>query len=158
MRRLPPGLYFEPTDEELVFHYLKSKIFSRKLPSISMILDINVYQNDPWNLPGNCDQKDKYFFSSNCQNQTTKSGYWKESESDKKVLPSLSDGIEGLRKTLVFYEGKSPNGSQTDWSMYQYRLVSSETTASNYSSQNNEEEIGDWVLCHVFNNKNRSME
>lgn len=86
-------------------------------------------------VSGNCDQKDKYFFSSNCQNQTTKSGYWKESESDKKILPSLSDGIEGIRKTLVFYEGKSPNGSQTDWSMYQYRLVSSETTASNYSSQ-----------------------
>ncbi|KAG5035775.1 hypothetical protein JHK87_010685 [Glycine soja] len=60
--------------------------------------------------------------------------------------------LPGLRKTLVFYEGKSPNGSRTDWVMHEYRLVSLETIASN-SSQNYANEIGEWILCRIFMKK-----
>jgi hypothetical protein len=67
-------------------------------------------------------------------NRSTNSGYWKASGSDKKVSVSSSisnGGIAGIRKTLVFYKGKSPNGTRTQWIMHEYRLVSVETTACN---------------------------
>ncbi|RDY04673.1 NAC domain-containing protein 83 [Mucuna pruriens] len=161
--RLPPGFRFQPTDEELVFQYLRCKIFSCQLPA-SIIPEINVSKYDPWDLPGNCDDQERYFFSSkeakyrngNRMNRTTNSGYWKATGSDKKISSSVSNGIVGLRKTLVFYQGKSPNGSRTDWVMHEYRLLSLDTTAST-SSQNYVNEIGEWVLCRIVMKK-RSIE
>lgn len=86
---------------------------------------------------GNCDGQDRYLFSykeakyrnGNRMNRTTNSGYWKATGSDKKVSSSVSNygSIAGMRKSLVFYEGKSPKGSRTDWIMHEYRLVSLET-------------------------------
>lgn len=49
--RLPPGFRFQPTDEELVFQYLKCKILSYPLPA-SFIPHLNVCNYDPWDLPG----------------------------------------------------------------------------------------------------------
>ncbi|XP_061360897.1 NAC domain-containing protein 83-like [Gastrolobium bilobum] len=161
--KLPPGFRFQPTDEELVFQYLKCKIFSCQLPA-SIIPEINVCNFDPWDLPGTCDQQERYFFSfkeakyrnGNRMKRTTNSGYWKATGADKRISSSISNGIVGIRKTLVFYEGKSPNGSRTDWVMHEYRLISLETTPCN-SSQNYANEIGDWVLCRIFMKK-RSTE
>ncbi|WJX41101.1 hypothetical protein P8452_28506 [Trifolium repens] len=163
--KLPPGFRFQPTDEELVFQYLKCKTFSYQLPA-SIIPEINVCNYDPWDLPGNHGEQDKYFFSAkeakyrngNRMNRSTNSGYWKASGSDKKVSVSSSisnGGIAGIRKTLVFYKGKSPNGTRTHWIMHEYRLVSVETTACNQSFYGNE--IGDWVLCHIFMKKRSNI-
>ena len=70
-------------------------------------------------------------------NRTTNSGYWKATGSDKRISSPVSNiGIAGIRKALVFYEGKSPNGSRTDWVMHEYRLVSVETTACSPSQVN----------------------
>ena len=50
--KLPPGFRFQPTDEELVFQYLRRKIFSCPLPSSSDIIpEINLCKYDPWDLP-----------------------------------------------------------------------------------------------------------
>lgn len=56
-------------------------------------------------------------------NRTTVNGFWKATGSDRKIV-SLSDPkrIIGLRKTLVFYMGRAPRGSKTDWIMNEYRL------------------------------------
>ncbi|XP_054807461.1 NAC domain-containing protein 83-like [Prosopis cineraria] len=148
--RLPPGFRFQPTDHELVFQYLKCKIFSLPLPA-SIIPDLNLCNFDPWDLPGNSDEEERYFFSpkgakyrnGNRMNRTTISGYWKATGSDKKITSSSrNNDIVGIRKALVFYEGNSPSGSKTDWIMHEYRLV----TASSSKS----EEVGDWVLCRIF--------
>ena len=67
-------------------------------------------------------------------NRTTKCGYWKATGSDKRISSSTcNNGIVGVRKTLIFYEGKSPKGSRTHWVLHEYRLVSVETGAANSS-------------------------
>ncbi|KAE9610163.1 hypothetical protein Lal_00006281 [Lupinus albus] len=157
--RLPPGFRFQPTDEELVFQYLKCKIFSYPLPA-SIIPEINVCNYDPWDFPGNWEQQERYFFSSkeakyrrgNRMNRRTISGFWKATGSDKKISSSTSscDSIVGIRKNHVFYKGKSPNGSRTDWVLHEYRLVNIE---NNYVS-----EIGDWVLCRLMMKKRSVIE
>ncbi|XP_018498698.2 NAC domain-containing protein 83 [Pyrus x bretschneideri] len=156
MTRLPPGFRFQPTDEELVFHYLRCKVFSCPLPA-SIIPEINVCLYDPWDLPGDLEQE-RYFFSNreskyrngNRANRVTSSGYWKATGVDKKIASSRKNNIVGKKKTLVFYKGKSPNVSKTDWVMHEYCLVNVETTASIHTTENALTPKGNWVLCRVF--------
>ncbi|KAA3475721.1 NAC domain-containing protein 83-like [Gossypium australe] len=143
LRKLPPGFRFQPTEEELVFQYLKCKAFSFPLPA-SIIPDLNICNFDPWDLPGELGEE-RYFFSmkeakyktGNRINRATASGYWKATGSDKQII-SRRNQVAGMRKTLVFHMGKPPHGLRTDWIMHEYRL--------NYLNHGMEK----WVLCHVF--------
>ncbi|XP_054792477.1 NAC domain-containing protein 83-like isoform X1 [Prosopis cineraria] len=160
--RLPPGFRFQPTDEELVFQYLKCKVLSCPLPT-SIIPEINVCNYDPWDLPGNCEEQERYFFSykeakyrnGNRMNRNTKPGHWKATGSEKKISSPTNNNknnncsFSGVRKTLVFYEGKTPNGFRTNWVMHEYRLVIAETSGHNSTHLNHGSEVGDWVLCRI---------
>lgn len=70
--------------------------------------------------------RDRKHGSGGRPNRTTENGFWKATGSDRKIV-SLSDPkrIIGLRKTLVFYKGRAPRGSKTDWVMNEYRLPDS---------------------------------
>lgn len=159
--RLPPGFRFHPTDEELVVQYLKRKVLSYPLPA-SIIPEVEVCKSDPWDLPGGCEQE-RYFFSTrevkypngNRSNRATSSGYWKATGLDKQIVSSRSGHQPvGMKKTLVFYRGKPPKGSRTDWIMHEYRLINAHSSdpQTKLSPQEN------WVLCRIFlkkrNNKN----
>ncbi|AES77175.1 putative transcription factor NAM family [Medicago truncatula] len=145
--RLPPGFRFHPTDEELVVQYLKRKVFSFPLPA-SIIPEVDLCKSDPWDLPGDMEQE-RYFFSTkeakypngNRSNRATNSGYWKATGLDKQIMNSKTHEVAGMKKTLVFYRGKPPHGSRTDWIMHEYRLTSSH---SNPPLNEN------WVLCRIF--------
>lgn len=145
--RLPPGFRFHPTDEELVVQYLKRKVFSFPLPA-SIIPEVDLCKSDPWDLPGDMEQE-RYFFSTkeakypngNRSNRATNSGYWKATGLDKQIMNSKTHEVVGMKKTLVFYRGKPPHGSRTDWIMHEYRLTSSH---SNPPLNEN------WVLCRIF--------
>ncbi|KAK2662292.1 hypothetical protein Ddye_000866 [Dipteronia dyeriana] len=160
--RLPPGFRFQPTDEELVFQYLKSKIFSCSLPA-TVIPHINICRYDPWDLPhaGNMEQE-RYFFCNNEAkyrngnriNRTTASGYWKATGVDRQIVSSSSrnnnnNQMVGMKKTLVFYRGKPPHESRTDWIMHEYRLVNAEGTTPSNSN---------WVICRIFLKKRSTIE
>lgn len=106
--------------------------------------------------------KEAKYRNGNCMNRTTVSGYWKATGSDKKVTSCSStnnnyyndhnnnnnNNIRGIRKTLVFFQGISPNGRKTDWTMHEYRLVTTDSNNNNYNIIN--KEIGEWVLCRIF--------
>ncbi|CAN4094808.1 unnamed protein product [Withania somnifera] len=151
--RLPPGFRFRPTDEELVVQYLKRKVFSFPLPA-SIIPEVEVYKSDPWDLPGDMEQE-KYFFSikevkypnGNRSNRATNSGFWKATGIDKQIVmrgqqQQQQQQLVGLKKTLVFYRGKSPHGCRTNWIMHEYRLANLES--------NHHPVQGNWVICRIF--------
>lgn len=101
---------------------------------------------------------ERYFFStsevkypnSKRSNRATASGYWKATGVDKKVVSSRGNQVVGMKKTMVFYTGKSPRGSKTDWIMHEYRLAPQQ-------SQRNTMRMESWVLCRIFLKKRGSL-
>lgn len=67
--------------------------------------------------------RDRKHGSGGRPNRTTERGFWKATGSDRRIV-SLSEPkrVIGLRKTLVFYKGRAPRGTKTDWVMNEYRL------------------------------------
>ncbi|KAJ7944778.1 NAC domain protein [Quillaja saponaria] len=148
---VPPGFRFHPTDEELVDYYLRKKIASKSI-DLDVIKDIDLYRIEPWDLQGLCklgsdEQNEWYFFSHKDKkyptgtrtNRATKAGFWKATGRDKAIYSRRC--LVGMRKTLVFYKGRAPNGQKSDWIMHEYRLETNENGTP--------QEEG-WVVCRVF--------
>ncbi|KAL5706235.1 NAC domain-containing protein 6 [Ranunculus cassubicifolius] len=127
-----PGFRFHPTEEELLDFYLKKMVFGKKL-RVDVIGSLNIYRHDPWELPGlsTIGEREWYFFvprnrkqgNGGRPNRTTEHGFWKATGSDRQIR-SLNDPkrVIGLKKTLVFYQGRAPRGTKTDWVMNEYRM------------------------------------
>ncbi|XP_051146773.1 NAC domain-containing protein JA2-like isoform X2 [Andrographis paniculata] len=148
--RLPPGFRFYPTDEELMVQYLCRKVAGHHFP-LQIIGDIDLYKYDPWELPGKAlfGEKEWYFFSPRDRkypngsrpNRVAGSGYWKATGTDKIIT---SDGRKvGIKKALVFYIGKAPKGTKTNWIMHEYRLFD---PPRKYGGTR----LDDWVLCRIY--------
>ncbi|KAL1324807.1 hypothetical protein HN51_034946 [Arachis hypogaea] len=155
---VPPGFRFHPTDEELVDYYLRKKVSSRKI-ELDVIKDVDLYKIEPWDLQEICrigreEENEWYFFSHKDKkyptgtrtNRATAAGFWKATGRDKAIY-SKHDLI-GMRKTLVFYKGRAPNGQKSDWIMHEYRLETDENAAP--------QEEG-WVVCRVFKKRVTTM-
>ncbi|PKI54466.1 NAC domain-containing protein 17-like [Punica granatum] len=127
----PPGFRFHPTDEELILYYLKRKICRKKL-RLNIIAELDVYKWDPEELPGHSilktGDRQWYFFSARDRkypngarsNRATRHGYWKATGKDRNIT-SNSRSV-GVKKTLVFYQGKAPSGQRSNWVMHEYTL------------------------------------
>ncbi|GMY07786.1 NAC domain-containing protein 7-like [Fagus crenata] len=148
---VPPGFRFHPTDEELVDYYLRKKISSRRI-DLDVIKDVDLYKIEPWDLQEICrigteEQNEWYFFSHKDKkyptgtrtNRATTAGFWKATGRDKAIY--CKHDLIGMRKTLVFYKGRAPNGQKSDWIMHEYRLETEENGTP--------QEEG-WVVCRVF--------
>ncbi|GFS46315.1 NAC domain containing protein 2 [Actinidia rufa] len=153
---LPPGFRFHPTDEELIFHYLKKKVSSPSTPLVSIIADIDLYKFNPWELPAKAlfGDNEWFFFTPRDRkypngarpNRTAGVGYWKATGTDKPILCSGGLQCIGVKKALVFYKGRPPKGLKTDWVMHEYRLLDGSSTLPRLRGSMR---LDDWVLCRV---------
>ncbi|KAL6538359.1 No apical meristem (NAM) protein [Orobanche gracilis] len=147
---LQPGFRFYPTDEELLVQYLCRKVAGHHF-SLQVIGDVDLYKHDPWDLPSKAlfGEKEWYFFTPRDRkypngsrpNRVAGSGYWKATGTDKIIT---TEGRKvGIKKALVFYVGKAPKGTKTNWIMHEYRL--SQPPRKNGSSR-----LDEWVLCRIY--------
>ncbi|KAL7584423.1 protein CUP-SHAPED COTYLEDON 3 [Lactuca sativa] len=145
---LPPGFRFYPSDEELVCHYLYKKIANEDVLKGTLV-EIDLHTCEPWQLPemAKLNSSEWYFFSFRDRkyatgyrtNRATISGYWKATGKDRTVVDTRTGAIVGMRKTLVFYKNRAPNGIKTGWIMHEFRLENPNIPPKE-----------DWVLCRVF--------
>ncbi|KAF0933449.1 hypothetical protein E2562_018545 [Oryza meyeriana var. granulata] len=170
---LPPGFRFYPSDEELVCHYLHNKVVNQHRfagvggGAAGTMVEVDLHTHEPWELPdvAKLSTNEWYFFSFRDRkyatglrtNRATKSGYWKATGKDRVIHnPKLHAAaaaagrrasIVGMRKTLVFYRGRAPNGVKTNWVMHEFRMENPHTPPKE-----------DWVLCRVFYKKKADTE
>ncbi|KAL3849973.1 hypothetical protein ACJIZ3_011855 [Penstemon smallii] len=136
---LPPGFRFCPSDEELVCHYLYKKVnsinvynYNNQDTTHTTLVEIDLHTCEPWQLPdvAKLNTNEWYFFSFRDRkyatgfrtNRATTSGYWKATGKDREVLDPKTRAVVGMRKTLVFYKNRAPNGIKTGWIMHEFRL------------------------------------
>lgn len=65
-------------------------------------------------------QRDRKYASGLRTNRATVNGYWKATGKDKAIFRRGT--LVGMRKTLVFYQGRAPEGRKTNWVMHEFRL------------------------------------
>ncbi|KAL4558664.1 hypothetical protein LXL04_036865 [Taraxacum kok-saghyz] len=145
---LPPGFRFYPNDEELVCHYLYKKIANEDVLKGTLV-EIDLHTCEPWQLPemAKLNSSEWYFFSFRDRkyatgyrtNRATTTGYWKATGKDRTVVDTRTGVIVGMRKTLVFYKNRAPNGIKTGWIMHEFRIENPNIPPKE-----------DWVLCRVF--------
>ncbi|KAH6828009.1 NAC domain containing protein 32 [Perilla frutescens var. hirtella] len=151
----PPGIRFQPSDVELISYYLDRKVKDLPLPP-DVITDIDLYTCDPWDLPRKTvfGEDERYFFTPRNRkypnggrpNRTAASGYWKATATDQPIFQPCSRSTKiGLKKSLVFYKGKPPNGHRTNWIMTEYRLPHTSRPSTSTGSMR----LDDWVLCRI---------
>ncbi|KAG8058617.1 hypothetical protein GUJ93_ZPchr0002g26531 [Zizania palustris] len=152
---VPPGFRFHPTDEELLYYYLRKKVAYEAI-DLDVIREIDLNKLEPWDLKDRCrigtgpQEEEWYFFSHKDKkyptgtrtNRATAAGFWKATGRDKVVFLGNGGGGRkiGQRKTLVFYTGRAPHGKKTDWIMHEYRL----------DDDNVDVPEEGWVVCRVF--------
>ncbi|KAJ7542031.1 hypothetical protein O6H91_10G086900 [Diphasiastrum complanatum] len=158
-----PGFRFHPTDEELVGFYLRRKVQHKPL-AVEVITQLDIYKFDPWDLPkmATVGEKEWYFFcprdrkyrNSTRPNRVTGAGFWKATGTDRPIYSA--DGVHciGLKKSLVFYKGRSAKGIKTDWMMHEFRLPQSSNFSAMSGAQKRLEcqqyEAECWAVCRIF--------
>ncbi|KAK8934450.1 NAC domain-containing protein 7 [Platanthera zijinensis] len=92
--------------------------------------------------------KDKKYPTGTRTNRASTTGFWKATGRDKPIY--LKHKLIGMRKTLVFYKGRAPNGQKSDWIMHEYRLESDENVTQQISKEEG------WVVCRAFKKRGLS--
>ncbi|KAJ3669127.1 hypothetical protein LUZ60_011077 [Juncus effusus] len=151
---LPPGFRFHPLDEEIITFYLSQKVIDPSFAALA-VGEADLNKCEPWDLPSKAKmgENEWYFFCKKDRkyqtgfrtNRATDSGYWKATGKDKKIFNGGKTLI-GMKKTLVFYKGRAPNGEKTDWVMHEFRLEGSSLNLYHQTSIQKEE----WVVCKII--------
>ncbi|KAK7294568.1 hypothetical protein RJT34_17457 [Clitoria ternatea] len=152
LNSLPVGFRFRPTEEELVNHYLKPKLLHDNVPT-SIIPVFDLCKVEPWEVPGMSEIKSDeewFFFNPVCykyQNSKrvdrgTKCGFWKPTGNERYIRARGTNNVIGAKKTLVFYEGCTSDGSKSNWVIHEYYVKDLEESQKTY------------VLCRLMKKDN----
>nr|WNA21409.1 NAC domain-containing protein 90 [Hemerocallis fulva] len=161
-QQLPPGFRFYPTEEELLSFYLHHKLRQTREADIQRLIPVaDIHRFDPWQLPElsgeacSGESEEWLFFwpqqpreaHGGRPTRTTPSGYWKATGSPGPVYSSVNRArVIGVKKTMVFYEGRAPVGRKTKWKMNEYRAIEQVTDAATPRLRN------EFSLCRVYKN------
>lgn len=103
-----------------------------KLLYIPLVVEkckIGVEEQNDWYF---FSHKDKKYPTGTRTNRATTAGFWKATGRDKPIY--TNNNLIGMRKTLVFYRGRAPNGLKSDWIMHEYRLETNENAPPQVSA------------------------
>ncbi|XP_076881253.1 NAC domain-containing protein 90-like [Bidens hawaiensis] len=163
---MTPGFRFYPTEEELIAFYLKHKIQAGTKPSEIMqridhvIPQLHVYDFYPWDLPQYAgevclgDPEQWFFFIPRQEKEArggrpsrlTRSGYWKGTGSPSFVYSS-SNRVIGIKRSMLYYNGRAPSGKKTKWKMNEYKAFQQEYSSNNNTTPKLIQEVS---LCRVY--------
>ncbi|CAD5162937.1 unnamed protein product [Musa acuminata subsp. malaccensis] len=162
MSSFPPGYRFYPTEEELIGFYLRNKLEHRGEDVMEQVVPVaHVHRFDPWQLPPisgepcRRDEEQWFFFCPRQEREAhggrptriTASGYWKATGSPTLVYSSMNR-VMGKKRTMVFYRGRAPNGTKTQWKMNEYRALE-ESAASTIHSSAAQKFRSEFTLCRI---------
>ncbi|KAJ4705309.1 NAC domain-containing protein [Melia azedarach] len=159
----PPGFRFYPTEEELISFYLRNKLEGRR-QDLNRLMDriipvVNIYDYNPWDLPQfseylcHRDPEQWFFFIPRHENEArggrpnrlTTAGYWKATGSPGFVYSS--NRVVGEKRTMVFYTGRAPSGTKTEWKMNEYKAIEGEASITTIGAPMVRPEFS---LCRVY--------
>uniref|UniRef100_A0A0D9XRL8 NAC domain-containing protein n=1 Tax=Leersia perrieri TaxID=77586 RepID=A0A0D9XRL8_9ORYZ len=182
---LPPGYRFRPTEEVLIVNYLYPRALHMPLPC-EIITDINILQHHPSDIvPEEESQTGKHFFTrkkikypgGHRNNRVVGNGSWRATGSEVPIHCKLGNGannmLVGMRRTLVFYNGKSQAAKCTVWAMHEFRLAGvgllpppmmRQTTGDGLELPNGYRDAtitkvepdSSWLICHVYKKRQRA--
>ncbi|KAJ6976561.1 NAC domain-containing protein 86-like [Populus alba x Populus x berolinensis] len=147
------GYRFSPNNDDLVVYYLKRKILGQQLPA-DVIPTTDVYASSPDKLPLD-DFKggvpnEWFFFSTRSKDDNIialDGGYY--AIDPEGAGPITWEGkVVGYVKTLNFYQGSSPNGTETEWMVEEFR-VNPEFVPVNNDDRSTQEKIENLVACKI---------
>ncbi|XP_044384787.1 NAC domain-containing protein 90 isoform X1 [Triticum aestivum] len=144
-----PGFRFYPTEDELLGFYLRHRLAGTTRPHVDRVIPVvDVYSHHPSHLRSMAgeasvqDAEQWFFFCPRAERElrggrparTTPSGYWKATGSPSCVFSSSSSSsaaagnskVIGVKRTMVFYQGRAPTGAKTTWKMNEYKAVAAD--------------------------------
>ncbi|XP_010536267.1 PREDICTED: uncharacterized protein LOC104811304 [Tarenaya hassleriana] len=159
LSRFPRGWRFSPTDEELVFFYLKPKIEQKPLP-MDMIVDVDIYDYHPDTLSAKrkkCNDEEWFFFtrmdnkSHNSGRRKRKAfgGHWRAT--GKREVYFNEQKI-GTKRSMVFHNGDPPNDEKPGWLMKEYCCTVAIPPTRQETDQESRKQL-DYVLCKIYKKK-----
>ncbi|XP_031112244.1 NAC transcription factor 32-like [Ipomoea triloba] len=160
VQSFPPGVRFVPSDYEVIHYYLELKIMNGILP-YNHIQEVNLYKYSPEELSGMYPRpqgenelyvftpRDRKYRNGTRPKRAAGNGYWKATGADKPITHGAHCVI-GYKKTLVYYEGKPPNGEKTNWIMHEYTVKDAKTPKPRRDNAD-PMRLDDWVLCRIYN-------
>ncbi|KAL5204152.1 hypothetical protein ABZP36_009023 [Zizania latifolia] len=139
-----PGFRFYPTEEELLGFYLRHRLAGTRRDVERVIPVVDVYSYHPCQLAAMAgeasvrDTEQWFFFCPRAEREmhggrparTTPSGYWKATGSPSCVFSSATNRVIGVKRTMVFYEGRAPTGTKTRWKMNEYKAVADDDSGA----------------------------
>ncbi|XP_009628603.2 NAC transcription factor 29-like [Nicotiana tomentosiformis] len=144
---------FRPSDTDLIMQLLKF-VAGKCLPTEGLIVFVDVYSIEPWQLIGDMSSKKTHYFLTQLKkkkptdarfNRTTCNGTWTQQNKGKKILDEDESLIIGYKRSLT-YKHKKDSSFNGRWLMMEYFL------ADSLLQELKSNEAKEFVICAIKKN------